>query len=165
MLFRRQPVEPIGPTRPSHWHEDPNQRTDLNESTLDYPDTDTEPDTPEDYGLPHPETAVPVYLVEAPPNDRTLRDWAGGTYTVDTVNSQQVGGSADRGRRRLVVRNLDAANAVFLLRASTDSNFTGYKLPAGQEIELFHNHSVWLRAETADVEVTTFVEFDVDDLN
>lgn len=164
MLFRKEEV-PDGPDRPSHFREDPNQRTDLNEATLDYPDTDKAPDSPEDYGWEdQPERSVPVYLTEAPPNDRVLRDWSAGTYTVDTVKATQVGSAADRGRRRIVVRNLDDANAVFALRSNTDQNYAGYKIPAGASEEFEHNHAIWVRAETADVEVTVFSEFDIDEI-
>lgn len=164
MLFRREEV-PVEPGRPSHFREDPNQRTDLNEATLDYPDTDLTPDVPEDYGFPPPERAVPVYLTEAPPSDRTLVDWSAGTYTADTVKAVQVGSAAERGRRRIVVRNLDDTNAVFVLRSNTDANFAGFKIPAGGSEEFLHNSAVWVRAETADVEVTVFAEFDVQELS
>lgn len=167
-MILRKNNEPTGPTRPSHFGEDPNQRTDLNEATLDYPDTDTAPDAPENYGWPEseePPHSVPVYLTEAPPNDRALRDWSAGTYTADTVNAVQVGAAADRGRRRIVVRNLDDANAVFVMRDSTHQNFAGYKIPAGTSEEFLHNSAVWVRAETADVEVTVFAEFDVEELD
>lgn len=163
MLFRREET-PTEPERPSHFREDPNQRTDLNEATLDYPDTDMEPDSTEDYGFPATEPSVPVYLTEAPPGDRSLRDWSAGTYTADTVKAVQVGSAADRGRRRIVVRNLDETNGVYVLRSNTDQNFAGYKIPAGASEEFEHNHAIWVRAETADVEVTVFAEFDVEEL-
>lgn len=164
MLFRREEI-PDEPVRPSHFREDPNERTNLNEATLDYPDTDQTPDVPEDYGFPLPERSVPVYLTEPAPSDRTLVDWSSGTYTADTVRAVQVGSAAERGRRRIVVRNLDDANAVFVLRSNTDQNYTGYKIPAGSSEEFLHNSAVWVRAETADVEITVFAEFDLADLS
>lgn len=164
MLFKPR-EEPTEPPRPSHFREDPNQRTDLNESTPDYPDTDMHPDKTEDYGWQdEPPHSVPVYLTEAPPSDRTMVDWSAGTYTADTVKAVQVGAAADRGRRRVVVRNLDETNAVYALRESTHQNFAGFKIPAGASEEFLHNHAIWLRADTADVEVSVFAEFDVDEL-
>lgn len=163
MLFKREP-ESTEPPRPSHFHEDPNQRTDLNEATLDYPDTDMQPDVPEDYGFPPPDRSVPVYLTEAPPTDRSMVDWSAGTYTADTVKAVQVGAAADRGRRRIVIRNTDQTNYVTVLRNSTDSDFAGYRIPAGSSEEFLHNHAVWVRANTADVVVTVFAEFDIEEL-
>lgn len=162
-IFRKGPT---GPTRPSHFREDPNVRTDLNESTLDYPDTDMSPDSVEDYGWPDNiriESPVPVYQVAAPPGDKTLTDWSAATYTVSD-NPIQIGETANRSRRRMLVRNLDDANSAVILREQTDNPFMGFTLPAGAEVELTHNHSVWVRALTDDVEVTTLAEFDVEDL-
>jgi hypothetical protein len=164
MLFkpRNEPTEPV---RPSHFREDPNQRTDLNEATLDYPDTDLTPDSPEDYGWQDdPPQSVPVYLTEAPPSDRSVVDWSAGTYTAGTTSAVQVGAAGDRGRRRVVVRNLDNTNAVYALRESTHQNFSGFKIPAGASEEFLHNHAIWIRAETANVEVSVFAEFDVEEL-
>lgn len=163
MLFKREPV-PDEPVRPSHFHEDPNQRTDLNEATLDYPDTDMQPDVPEDYGFPAPERSVPVYLTEAPPADRTMVDWSAGTYTADTAKAVQVGAASDRGRRRIVVRNMDNTNYVTVLRNSTDSVFAGYRIPAGSSEEFLHNHAIWVVADTAAVVVSVFAEFDIEEL-
>lgn len=157
---------PAGPTRPSHFREDPNQRTDLNESTLDYPDTDMTPDTEEDYGWPDDirvESPVPVYLVAAPPADKTITDWSAATLTVSTT-AVQIGETANRSRRRILIRNLDDANDAVILRQQTDNPFMGFTLPAGAEIELFHNHAVWIRSVTTAVQVTALSEFDVEDL-
>lgn len=162
-MLLRPKKEPDGPERPSHFREDPNQRTDLNEAVLDYADEGQTVD--EDYGFPPvPETPVPVYVVEAPPADRTLVDWTSGTVTVDTAVAAQIGGAANRQRRRVIVRNHDETNGVYIIRESTASNFTGYLLPAGQREVFEHNHQMWVRADVADVQISWFSEFDVDDL-
>lgn len=166
MLFKnvpnRQPTEPV---RPSHFREDPNQRTDLNESELDYADEGQIVDQPLGFNEdPRVEIPVPVYMVEAPPSDRTLRDWSAGTFTTSTTVEIQVGASADRGRRRVVVRNLDDTDSVILLRSNTDSDFAGYTLPPNTEAEFTHNHALWVRAAANSPQVAVFSEFDVDDL-
>jgi hypothetical protein len=165
MLFKRIAAEPSEPVRPSHFREDPNVRTDLGRAELDYPD---EGQTVEqDYGFPvdgRIEIPVPVYMVEAPPSDRSLRDWSAQTVTTGTENAIQIGAAADRGRRRVVVRNLDDTDSVVLLRKSTDSDFAGYTLPPNTEVEFQHNHALWVRADANSPQVSVLSEYDVDDL-
>lgn len=166
MLFKGTPSrEPSEPVRPSHFREDPNQRTDLNESELDYADEGQT--VSEQLGFPdgpRVEIPVPVYMVEAPPSDRTLRDWSAATLTTSTTNAIQIGAAADRGRRRVLIRNLDDTDSVVLLRQSTDSDFAGYTLPANEEVPLSHNHAIWVRASANNPQISVLSEFDVDDL-
>ena len=166
MLFKSIPVPaPTEPVRPSHFREDPNERTDLGRAELDYADEGQT--VHEVYGFPpnpRVEIPVPVYMVEAPPSDRTLRDWSAQTVTTNDTTSIQVGAAADRGRRRVLLRNLDDTDSVVLLRNSTDSDFAGYTLPPNTEVEFQHNHALWVRAVANTPQVSVLSEFDVDDL-
>jgi hypothetical protein len=164
MLFKRV-AGPAEPVRPSHFREDPNQRTDLGRAELDYADEGQAVE--QDFGFPpegRVEIPVPVYMVEAPPSDRTLRDWSAQTVTTGTENAIQIGAAADRGRRRVLVRNLDDTDSVVLTRRSTDSDFAGYTLPPNTEVEFQHNHALWVTAVANSPQVSVLSEFDVDDL-
>lgn len=165
MLFRHV-AEQTEPVRPSHFREDPNQRTDMNEATLDYPDNGKAPDKSSDYGWPEEghEAAVPVYLTESIPADRVYRDWSAGTYTVDDTRAHQLG-DTDRRRTRLVLRNLDDTNSVTIVRNATDLLFAGFTLPPGEEVVFLHTEAVWVRATASatSVSVSVLNEFEVDD--
>lgn len=157
-----------GPDRPSHFREDPNQRTDLNESELDYPDEAEELEFEalrdrSSYGFEtEPQKAVPVYLTEPVPADRVYVDWSASTHVVNSTTSTQVA-SVDRRRTRCVVRNVDDTNAVVCLRDSISGNFLGYQLPPGEDVEFLHTQAVWVRSVADNPIVAVFSEYEVDD--
>lgn len=167
-IFGNRTLVPAGPVRPTHFHEDPNQRTEPDPQVQYATDPESAPDKPEDYGFPeHGETAhlhaAPVFLTEPPPDARQFTDWTSGTITVNSQGSQI--GDASRKRRRLVVRNLDALNPVYLSRQPTDIAAASFTLPAGQDHEFFHNNKVYASGGPNSVSVTFEAEYDVDDFD
>jgi hypothetical protein len=162
MMFGKRTVEPVAYERPSTHRQDPSQRTNMYPGPDEDYATDVEVE-PEEYGFTDSvEPPIPVYLVGAAPQDRTYRDWSAGTFTADTSRATQIA-SYDRHRLRLRVRNLDETNSVFVVRSATDLNHTGFKIPAGETEEFLHNGGVYVRAETADVEVSVYAEFEIDE--
>lgn len=165
MLFRKiERTAEDDVVRPSTFREDPSERTHM------YPGP--EPDYPtaedkdaEDLGFDPPqERAVGVYLVSPPPNDRSFVEWSSMTVGVGTKPVQVA--SYDRRRRRLRVKNLDAANAVVVFRNSTDLLHTGFTIKAGETEEFLHNSGVWLRTGSGvsdQVQVSVYSEFELDE--
>jgi hypothetical protein len=154
------------PVRPSTFHESVSERTV--EPVSDFPsgeDSDYTLDEPEDYGFPdRTDMPVGVYVTAPIPSDRPLREWSAGTLTVEVgAISQIVGG--DRGRSRLVVRNLDDAEPVFLTRDHSDQPMLGYQLAPGTDVELFHNSPVWVSVGSAPAQITYIVERMVEELD
>ena len=165
-LFRARATEPSGPGRPSTFHEDPSERTD--EVQLDYASEGQIVNT--HYGPPDdelPERAVPVYQVEAPPGDLTFREWSPGSGGVTVGHAIQVA-SQDRRRTRLVVRNMDDVESVFVVKEATSAAFTGFEIPAGGSEEFNSNSAVWVCVATGvsgAVPISWFTEFDLDDVD
>jgi hypothetical protein len=138
-----RPRQPIAPERPTTYGMTQGERTD---PPVDDYAGQTEVETPPDteYGEEPPgETAVAVYLVSPPPNDETYVNWNAMTVTVGGTPSQVA--SQDRRRERVVIRNLSETEDVVLTRNSEDSEFMGFLLAAGKDIEMLHNGGVWAR--------------------
>lgn len=161
LFGRRFALVPLEPVRPEGFRETVPERTEI-QPVLDY---ETEaPKEIEDvnpYQWPNPLAPAPVYMVEAPPFDRTFTDWAPQTLAVGLSASQI--GDASRKRVRLLVRNLDDANDVYIVRQQTDSVSFAYTIPPGQEAELTHSAKVFAFASADDTEISVLAEFDVDD--
>jgi hypothetical protein len=66
----------------------------------------------------------------------------------------------------MVIRNNDADTSVFCAGKEGDTDFAGFEIAPGKDIELFHNDPVWLRPGTAGggtvSSVSVLSEFDVD---
>lgn len=158
------------PVRPSHFHEGVEEYEQ--DPQMQYA-TDAEQLDPTHYGYPHadgehgadhdPTRPTPVVLVEPPPEMRSFTDWNSATHSVGTEPIQI--GDASRRRRRFVVRNMDAANPVFLTRMGSDNNaMSAFQLPAGQREEIFHNAQIWAFAtDAAPVTVSYYAENDTDE--
>lgn len=163
-LFPSQTAVEHAPVRPSTFRETQEERTEP-EPHLDYPDStaDAVLDKPSAYGFhDYADRPVGVYITSPIPSDRPMVEWSAGTMTVSTPT--QVA-SSDRKRKRFYVRNLDAANRVYLSHENTDQNFAGYTLVAGAAVEFFHNGPIWARAVTAAVEITFESEFTLEEVN
>lgn len=161
-LFRahvqRRDPDPNDARRPSHWHEDQNER-DV-PPLADYPtDVVEEPVI----GFVPPANPVPVYLTEPPPNDRALRQWAPQSMTVGTDRVQLCG--SDRRRTRMMITNNDTDATVYLLRREDDLLINGYPLMPGKDVELRHNDQVWAVASGGDVSAPLgwFAEFELEE--
>lgn len=150
---------PQGPERPSTHNLDVEERTQY-PATEDYATEEYE----QDFGFmaegtPEP---LPVYVVQPMPPHEQDYDWAPATYTVGTDKPVQILGT-NRKRIRAVVRNLDSTNFVILGKGPLLHGYLAYRLPPGEDIELTHNASVWVLADTANVDVTVMSEFALDE--
>lgn len=157
-----------GPERPSEFRESVEERTEI-EAPADYPtpDQDGKFDAaqsfqPVEHGEPAVSPPVPVYQVVPPPDVRVFTDWQPNTMG---LNGQPVLlAGANRRRTRLVVRNLDAANPVFLARqGGSNAQMGAYQLPPGQDVEIFHNSQVYAFSTVDGTQVTLFAEYDLDE--
>jgi hypothetical protein len=149
-FLRPKEVRPTVPERPSTYGQTQGERT---VRPVDDYAGQTEVETPptSEYGEEPPgESAVGVYLVAPPPNDETYVEWNAMTVTVGLDSSQVA--SQDRRRNRVILRNLSDADDVVLTRNSTDSEFMGFLLLAGQEIEMLHNGGIWARTPVGTVD-------------
>lgn len=148
------------PGRPSHFREDKNVSVPRDNTEPDYGQGDEPPI--EQFGfMPAPEPA-PVYMVEAPPADRSVREWSPATYLLTTAATSIAGNNPNRSR--LCIRNTDATNSALLTRRHMDSaSVLGFELPPGEQIEMLHNREVWARSNTGTCELTVFVEFALPD--
>jgi len=164
-LFRAK--VPDGPTRPTHFRETQEERTEETPPS-DYPtgvEGDYKIDTANDYGYQHrPEEQQPVgvYLATPIPVARPIIEWSSATITVGLTGGTQIA-SADRRRHRFIVRNLDAANTVYLMREQVNQNFTGYAIGPGREVEFTHCSAMWARADTAACIISYFSEFELEE--
>lgn len=131
----RLPAEDSRPSRPSHFEEEPQQRTV--EVVEDYAVTG-EPD-PEI--IPPPLDPYPVFLVAAPPKDPVYRKSSTSQVTVTNKAQQLVG--MDRRRVRVVVQNTSADKTVYLTTDEAHAPFIGYPLPPGKDVELTDNCQWW----------------------
>lgn len=158
------PQRDQAPTRPSHFGEDQNERVDL-EAAEDYPVElipELMPEFPRHAPAPEP---VPVYQVESPPRDRTIVDWQPATYSA-TTDPQQVA-SADRRRRRILVKNLDSTggNLIYVAKSRESAKaITSYAVRGTAEVEMFHTQEVWVFSDTSTRDFSVMVEFEVDDV-
>jgi len=155
-LFRHVEA-PNQPDRPSHFREDQNER-----DIVPSPDYPTEMEESVDLGFLPAANPVPVYLVEPPPADRTLRQWSTGQMTL-TGSGQELSG-ADRRRTRMVVVNNDTDATVLLSRKKDDIAALCYPIAPGKDVELLHNDSVYARATGGDASapIGWIVEFEIE---
>lgn len=154
-----------GPDRPTHFNQDVNEYTQRRDQTEQ--DFATEEDKAvTTTGFPPVAEPVPVILVESPPRARILRRALLNTYTLDSgVDRLQQIASDERMRVRLFVRNLDDADSAFLALSGMDKNQSrALELPAGKDIEMFHNVAVWAFCATSTVKIAVEVEMEVEQL-
>lgn len=145
--------------RPSHWHEDQNER-DV-QPNPDYQTTGLveEPQL----GFVPPPNPVPVYVTEPVPGDNKIRQWAPASATVTSTHVRIAG--ADRRRQRMVLTNNSTDKVVYLGRRNGDLSINAYPLNFGDDVELTHNDEVWAFCLASDtVPLGWFVEYDVEDL-
>lgn len=151
------------PGRPSHFHEDQNERVpDAKQGTVDY--ATTVADDQVDYGFMPPAESQPVYMTEAPPVVRYIKRWQPATYNVDSADPKgiRIAGN-DRNRTRLLVANLDAANSVYLTLDQQNKNPAfARELAAGKEVEMFHNSEVTAFSLVGNPKLTVHAEYEVD---
>lgn len=162
-LFPSQTAAEHAPVRPSTFRETQEERTEP-EPKSDYPDSsdDAKLDKPSDYGFQeYADRPVGVYITAPIPSDRPMVEWSAGTMTVS--GPTQIA-SSDRKRKRFYVRNLDAANRIYLSHENTDQNFAGYTLVANAAVEFFHNGPVWARAVSTAVEITFASEYTLEEV-
>lgn len=160
-LWKMAEVKVPGPTRPDGFRESVEERTEA-EPAMDYPDGsegDISIDTADDYGYNEfGDRPIGVYLTNPIPSDSPLYEWTTGTVTLSDINIQQIA-SGDRRRRRFIVRNLHETDNAFLMRNNMDADFAAFTLMPGQEVEFTHNAPIWARGESANVGLTYFAEF------
>lgn len=162
---------PKSPDRPSEFHKTVEERTQTEAGPVEYPTSPDQPyDEPSDYGpVEHGETdrhlqPAEVVVVEPVPSARQFTDWSPSTLGLSNVPTQI--GDASRRRTRLVVRNLDIADPVYLARASVDVQMGAFTLPAGEEIIIEHNAQVWAFCDAGkNTVVTYFTEYTIDDVD
>lgn len=159
-----------GPTRPSHFRQEVNERAAYDSPPHDYA---SESDTPVAvHGFPPPPQPTPVYLTEPPPRARVIVNWRPDTFTVDNtatnVNASRTRiASVDRHRKRFVVRNLDAANSVFITNDALNNNQSfAYELPFGTREEFFHTGEMYaFCATTKSAKIAVFAEVELDEFH
>lgn len=132
------------------------------------PEERTEYDAAPDYPVPGDEAQglvgtseeflepIPVTIVDSPAPRETWR-WAPNRFFINDARVVQVVGR-DETRRRLIIRNLDEVNSVYLLDDSSRPTWAGFELPAHEELELLHNDAVWAQCgagETAYISVAS----------
>jgi hypothetical protein len=164
MLFRHE-TRQEDPDRPSEFRVPVEERTQIEAGPVEYA---TSPDQVEgegyyaEHGEPEiDEKPVAVYMVEPPPHAPNWTDWTAATVGLSNQPTQF--GDASRIRMRFLVRNLDAVNPIYCARLRTDGIMAAYTLPAGQNVEFFHNGPICLWADNAGTQATFFAEYDVDD--
>lgn len=158
-----------GPIRPSHYGEDNNEFIPKDHTDLDYA-TEEHVD-PTAVGFPPAPQATPVYLTETPPVSRLIKPVQIETLTVDntvantSASRTQIAANSPN-RTRLIIRNLDAANSVFITQDAMNLNQAfAYELPFGQREEFLHNRALWVFcAATKTAKISVFREFETDDL-
>lgn len=132
------------PMRPTHFHEDQNERVgDDKQGPDDY--VTEAPEAPIRYGLQPPAPAQPVFLTEPPPVVNPIRPWQAVTFILDATDStpEKILNN-DRSRDRAVLANVDAANAIYLTERAGNKNPAFARiLPAGKEVEMLHNTELW----------------------
>lgn len=161
---RRRTLEPTGEyERPTEFRAEPGELTD--DPVPDYP-SNPHSTVPEGYFVEHGETsrleATPVFMVEPPPQAQNWTDWTTSTVA---LNPQPVQfGDATRTRIRFVVRNLDAANPVYVSRLRSDlAPMATFQLPPNSREEFLHNGPICLSAPVAGTLATFYAEIDVPD--
>lgn len=155
---RRYQEKPV-PGRPSHTEEQ-NARVPRERVHVDYPqEGDIQP--PVAGYVPSASDPVPVYLTQAAPARRTRVRRVAGNISLRANKTEQLCGS-DLRRKRLFIRNLDDTHNVFILPEGETIDIGGFKLEPAQDVELFDNSEVWIRAEANDVDVTWLLEQEVD---
>lgn len=145
------------PDRPTHFREDQNQRDILPEQ--DYATQHVD----EPHGFLPAANPVPVYMVEPPPADMTLRDWTGNTTTLAAAGQGIRILGPDRRRTRFKITNLDGANTVIVSKGQSSVDTVGFTLAAGKTEEFFHNSDVWVRS-TAGAAISWFEEHQVEEI-
>jgi hypothetical protein len=170
-MFPPRLPEPLTPGRPKGSELRAEQR--IIETESDYPvseedmerEVELEDDMRPEQGEESP--AVRVYPVAAPPRERMLVTWEAGTLDVDTADTTRVTQIASRhsGRKRLVVRNMSLDANVYLVPTRETLYFLGFKLNAGQDIELLNSDDVWAYAEPGGnpATVTFMAEYEVEE--
>jgi len=145
--------------RPSHWHDDQNER-----EVLPTPDFQTSELAEQPvYGFVPPPNPVPVYLTEPLPGDNSIRQWTPQSATITSKHERIAG--ADRRRTRIVITNNSTDKVVYLGRRNGDIVINAYPLSFGREVELLHNDEVWAYCLLTDtVPLGWFTEFNVEDL-
>lgn len=144
---------------PPTWRMTPEERTQI-EPPPDYevpgdeqagPDA-TVPDTDDI------EEPIPVTIVDSPA-PREAQRWASSSYPVNSDRPTRIAGH-DLVRRRLVVRNNDSTNSVFLLAHPTQPTWAAFELTPGDDVEMLHNEEVWaLCADTETASASVISEF------
>lgn len=168
---RNVPEQPSGsgPVRPSEFRESVEERTEI-EAPADYPTPDESGDFhvqeqlgyPAPHGEPTVAEPVGVYQVLPPPDVRVFTDWQPDTIGLNAVPTLLA--AANRRRTRLVVRNLDDTAVVYLSRQGNNSQAMGaYAIPAGTDVEIFHNSQVYAYSDVDGTQVTFFVEYDLEE--
>lgn len=151
--------------RPSDFRKSVEERTPV-DAPSDFPTGvpgDTAIDTPDDYGWDPGavERPVAVYIAAPIPSNRPLINWSSGTLLVSTKPMQIAGD--DRNRKRLVVRNNDGTDSVYVMRNQTDQTFAGFLLPPGADVEMTHCSSVWAVAPNGDATVSYLAELTLEE--
>lgn len=158
--------QPQGPERPSHFGEDQNVRASRNETSLDFPvGTDVQIEEQVPYGWTPPMESTPVYLTEAPPKDRSLRNWSAFRAVVEARRIPVL--SKNRNRVRAVISNTDDTASIYLLQdENIQYDIAGFQLKPGTSIEMLHNAAVWAVAAGGDgfATIEVMMEYEVDDL-
>jgi hypothetical protein len=149
--------------RPTEFHKETAELT--HDPIPDYA-SDPETGAPAGYFAEHGETehlvATPVFLTEPPPETQNWTDWTCGTVPLGIQAIQY--GDATRKRTRFVVRNLDAANLVYVSRLRSDlTAMAAYQIPPGKREEFFHNGPICLSTNVAGTLATFYSEIDVPD--
>lgn len=96
---------------------------------------------------------IPVRIVNENPTE--IREFRSARFTVGSPAVQLLGKHDARYRTR--IRNTDAVNAIYIGPDSSVNSYTGYKLPAGAEIDgLTTTQEVWATTgdeTTADISI------------
>lgn len=154
------------PERPSHTLEDQNEYATRNNAHEDWA-TEKDTQAPDLGWRPPPMDPIPTYLVESPPKDRRLVRWSAMTATAGAIGSSGWPGrlgANDRQRIRMRIYNTDAANALIITTSDTDIAANGFSLPAGKDIEFFHNSRVYVCANTGQTAAfSAFWEFEIEE--
>lgn len=158
--------EQHGPQRPSHFGEEQNVRVSRNETPLEYPvGTDVQIENEVPYGWVPPMASTPVYLTEAPPKDRALRNWSAFRAVVEARRIPVL--AKNRNRVRAVISNTDDTASIYLLQdENIQYDIAGFQLKPGTSVEMFHNAGVWAVAAGGDgfATIEVLMEYEVDQL-
>lgn len=159
---RGRNIQPATPDRPSTMGKQVGEVTE--EPIPDYDDSVTEDsEVTTQYGFPNePMASAPVHLTSPPPISRIYKTWTTGKATLSTqpLNIS----SSERRRTRLVVRNVNELENVYLSTDELTPEFGAFELPPGERETFYHTERIYAFGANSETPIVTwFAEYDVDE--